>query len=492
MRANKRIKQGKKDNRLLIGVHQSNMQLECVVIMKRRMENLTGKTISHYLILDRLGADKMGMTYKAEDTELKRIVTLKFIIPQGLESEEEKARFFHEAQVVSGLDHPNIAKIYEIGEAEGEFFISTAYLEGKSLKEIIKDKKISIRAALEMAIKIGEGLTAAHSKEIVHGNLKSQNIMLTREGGIKITDFYLPASRVDLGLTETGMTLGPVQYMSPEQARGNQLDRQADIFSFGVVLYEMIAGQLPFKGEDEAAIIHSIINEEPEPLTKYKREVPAQLQKVVSKLLQKDAKLRYQNMDEVLTDLKRLKLKLISTRPLTFRKVRPRYKTILIPALIICFIIALILLMILNKYLLTPIFEKNGSVPSARPIGVMCYEKGKINSFSESPSQKLIIDSGSLRKFKPIFNRERVMFGTSPLSPPLYRIVQTGERGRGGLELRRQPFIHPERLTPLRVGEVFVSEQRMVRGKGPLTNTCKGGTKVGCCFGVPSPRNIKG
>jgi serine/threonine protein kinase len=369
------------------------------------MEGLTGKTISHYRILNRLGAGGMGVVYKAEDTKLKRTVTLKFLTLQALRSEEEKIRFISEAQGVSRLDHPNIAKIYEIGEAEGECFICMAYLEGKSLKEIIKDRTISIRALLEIAIKIGEGLTAAHKKEIIHGNIKSDNVMLTKEGGIKITDFGLPTLKKDSVLTKTETALGTVQYMSPEQARGAPLDRRTDIFSFGVVLYEMITGQLPFKGKDEAAIIHSITNEDPEPLAKHKREVPEQLQKIVDKLLQKDTKLRSQTMDEVLTDLKRLKQKLILKRPLVFRKVRPRYKKALIAALIICFIIAVILLVILSKYLLKPILEKKGSIPPNRPIEVMCFREEKTKYFFESPSQRLVADFDKLGKFEDSFSK---------------------------------------------------------------------------------------
>jgi serine/threonine protein kinase len=368
---------------------------------------MIGKTISHYKILEKLGEGGMGIVYKAQDTKLKRTVALKFLTPQALVSKEEKRRFIHEAQVVSSLDHPNIAKIYEIGEAEGEYFISRAYLEGKSLKEIIKDRTIPMRAILEITIKIGEGLTAAHKKEIIHGNIKSDNIMLTKEGGIKITDFALPTPKGGSGLTKTGASLGTVQYMSPEQAQGAKADRRTDIFSFGVVLYEMITGQLPFKGKDEAAIIHSIIDQDPEPLAKHKREVPEQLQKIADKLLQKDAKFRSQTMDEVLTDLKRLKQKLISKRPLVFKKVRPRYKKALIIALIICFIIAVILLVILSKYLLKPILEKKGSVPRASPIEVVGCRKQNVKCFFINAPHRLVAELGNLEEIKPVLGTEK-------------------------------------------------------------------------------------
>ena len=389
---------------------------------------MIGETISHYKILEKLGEGGMGVVYKAQNTKLKRIVALKFLTPQALTSEEEKTQFVREAQIVSTLDHPNIAKIYEIGEAEGEYFICMAYLEGKSLKEVIKDRTIPMRAILEIAIKIGEGLTAAHKKGIIHGNMKSNNVMLTKEGGIKIMNFGLPKLKGGVDLTKTKTTTwGEVQYVSPEQAQGDSIDARTDIFSFGVVLYEMITGQLPFRGKDEAAIIHSIINDDPEPLTKYKREVPEQLQKIVDKLLEKDTKLRPQTMDEVLIDLKRLKHELISNRPLVFRRIRPRYKKALIAALIICFIIAVILLMILSKYLLKPILEKKGSVPRTSPIGVACFREEKIKCFSETPSQKLVVDSDNLGKSEnPFLKSARLNNGATGR--------ESGQR------------IHPERI----------------------------------------------
>lgn len=349
----------------------------------------------------------MGVVYKAEDTTAKRTVTLKVLSKHLPHEKEAKRRFVDEGRGVSALDHPNIASVYEIGEAEGEYFISRAYLQGRSLKEIVQEKPISIRAALEIAIKVGEGLTAAHRKGIIHGHIKSSNVLLTKKGGIKITDFGLPTLKVGSGVAKSGASLGKVQYISPEQARGAKVDHRSDIFSLGVVLYEMVTGQPPFKGDDEAAIIHSIINEDPEPLAGYQKNVPGQLQGIVDKLLQKDASLRYQDMDEVLAQLIALKQELITKRPLVFRKVRPRYKSILIPALIISFIIAVTLLVILSKYLLKPILQKKGSVPHASPIeAVRCWDKNARGLF-ENVSQKPIVESGNLGETKSIWETER-------------------------------------------------------------------------------------
>ena len=323
-----------------------------------------------------------------------------------LHDKEAKQRFVDEGRSVSALDHPNIAPIYEIGEAEGECFISRAYLQGRSLKEIVKEKPISIRAALEISIKVGEGLAAAHKKGIVHRNMKSNNVLLTKEGGIKITDFGLPTWKPGSGSIRTGEVLSTIQYLSPEQARDGQIDHRTDIFSFGVVLYEMITGQLPFRGEDQTAILDSIVDGTAQPLARYQKEASEQLQMIVEKLLQKDITLTYQTMHEVLADLKRLKRELISKRPLVFRRIRPKYKSVLIPALIICFIIAVILLVLLNKYLLSPILRKKGSVPHPPPIGAMCSGEEKAEYTSGNGPQTLVVGSDrSVELKKPFQNR---------------------------------------------------------------------------------------
>ncbi len=366
---------------------------------------MIGKTISHYKILEKLGEGGMGVLYKAQDTKLDRIVALKFLPKHLLCDGEAKTRFVHEAEVLSALYHPHIATIYETGETEGECFISRAYFEGKSVKEITREKAIPVRTALEIAIKIGEGLTAAHRKGIIHGNMKSNNVMLTKKGGIKITDFGLPTWKQRSGVTNTGETLSRIQYMSPEQARGGQIDRRSDIFSFGAVLYEMITGQIPFKGQDETAILDSIVNDAAEPLAKYQKQAPEQLQRIVKKLLQKDTEFRYHTMDEVLADLTELKRELISRRPLVFRKFRPRYKGILIPALIICFVIAVILLVLLNKYLLGPILPRKGSVPHPPPIGATWSGEKKTKCRFGNPSQIHIVGSHNSGDFEGSFSK---------------------------------------------------------------------------------------
>jgi len=267
---------------------------------------MIGKTISHYKISEKLGEGGMGVVYKAQDTKLDRIVALKFLPEHLLCDKEAKKRFVHEAKAASALNHPNITTVYEIDEVEGECFISMEYIDGKSIKKLIEEKGFSIEGILKIAIQIAEGLSRAHQKDIVHRDIKSDNIMLTPDGLVKIMDFGLAKLKGVTKLTKTGSTLGTLQYMSPEQASGEEVDSRSDIFSFGVILYEMITGQLPFKGEHEAAVIYSIVNETPEPLARYKANVPEGLQRMVDKALKKDRNTRYQSAGEVLADFREL------------------------------------------------------------------------------------------------------------------------------------------------------------------------------------------
>jgi serine/threonine protein kinase len=207
---------------------------------------MIGKIISHYKILEKLGEGGMGVVYKAEDTKLKRTVALKFLPPHISESGEEKERFIHEAQSASALNHPNIATIHEIDEFDGQMFIVMEYVEGRTLKQVIEKEALSIKRVLDIGIQLCEGLAMAHEKGIVHRDIKSDNIMLTPRGQVKIMDFGLAKLKGATKLTKTRSTLGTLAYMSPEQAQGEEVDSRSDIFSFGVVLYELLTGTLPF------------------------------------------------------------------------------------------------------------------------------------------------------------------------------------------------------------------------------------------------------
>jgi len=276
---------------------------------------MVGKVISHYRILEKLGEGGMGVVYKAQDTKLDRIVALKFLPKHLLCDEEAKTRFVHEAKTASVLNHPNITTIYEIDEAEDECFISMEYVQGESLKELIKSKQIQkwdMAKIMDVGIQITEGLSKAHLKGIVHRDIKSDNIMLTNEGLVKIMDFGLAKLKGLTHSTKPGTTLGTVPYMSPEQAQGKQFDHRSDIFSLGVVFYEMITCQLPFKGNYEQAVIYAILNENPEPLASLRAEVPTELELIVNKALAKGPDSRYQKAGDILIDLRKLRQQLES------------------------------------------------------------------------------------------------------------------------------------------------------------------------------------
>ncbi|HYQ86345.1 MAG TPA: protein kinase [Bacteroidota bacterium] len=266
---------------------------------------MIGQTISHYKILEKLGEGGMGIVYKAHDTELDRVVALKFLPHYLTTDSAEKERFHHEARAASALNHPNITTIYEIKEFENQLYLAMELVEGKTLKRLIEQETLSMKKILEVAIQACEGLTAAHEKGIVHRDIKSDNIMMTPKGQVKIMDFGLAKVKGATKLTKTGSTVGTAAYMSPEQAQGEEVDQRSDIFSFGVVLYELLTTKLPFRGEHQAAIVYSLINEEPAPIARFNEKVGPEIERIVSKALAKDPDDRYQHVDDLLADLRR-------------------------------------------------------------------------------------------------------------------------------------------------------------------------------------------
>jgi len=265
---------------------------------------MIGKTISHYQITEKLGEGGMGVVYKAEDVMLNRTVALKFL-PAGLTRDAEAVqRFMNEAHAASSLDHPNICTIHEIDETEdGKMFIVMTFYEGENLKDRIEEGPLSIEEAVDFSIQIASGLVQAHSQKIVHRDIKPANIMLTHDGTAKILDFGL-AKMADIKLTKAGTTLGTLAYMSPEQLHGDEVDERTDVWSLAVVLYEMLGGQLPFKGENEQAIFFNIINEEPKPIDTVRADVPKEIESVLDQALEKAVDVRYQQMAEMLSELK--------------------------------------------------------------------------------------------------------------------------------------------------------------------------------------------
>jgi len=278
---------------------------------------MIGTSLSHYKITAELGRGGMGIVYRATDTKLNRDVALKILPAAALASEEDRARFFREAQAAAQLHHPNIATVFEIDEAilrdEGgndvnatdgpRPYIAMEFVSGETLQETIKKAPLKLADAINITSQVAEALKAAHTKEIVHRDIKSANVMITEDGIAKVLDFGLAKTNNSTMLTRMGSTLGTVTYMSPEQARGQEVDGRSDLYSLGTMMYEMICGQLPFAGEYEQAVVYGILNETPDPLTSKRTGVPMQLEWIVNKLLAKEADYRYQSAAGLLADL---------------------------------------------------------------------------------------------------------------------------------------------------------------------------------------------
>ncbi|MEE9190206.1 MAG: protein kinase [Candidatus Neomarinimicrobiota bacterium] len=266
---------------------------------------MIGKTITHYKILEKLGEGGMGDVYKAEDTKLKRIVALKFLPLEVTRDKEMKQRFVHEARAASALDHPNICNIHEIDETkEGQIFICMGYYEGETVEEKAKQGPLKIGVTLDITIQIAQGLDKAHQSKIIHRDIKAANIIVTTDGVVKIVDFGIAKLAGQTRVTKDGTSLGTASYMSPEQTLGNEVDHRTDIWSLGVVLYEMLTGLTPFKGDYEQAVVFSILNEDPEPLTGLRTGVPMELERIVSKTMAKNPAERYQNVNDLVIDLR--------------------------------------------------------------------------------------------------------------------------------------------------------------------------------------------
>ena len=387
---------------------------------------MIGKTISHYKILEKLGEGGMGVVYKAEDTKLGRCVAMKFLPPHVGADEEKKSRFIQEARAASVIDHPNIGSIYEINETEdGSMYIVMACYDVDSLKDKIEKGPLEINQAIDFSLQIAQGMAKAHERGIIHRDLKPGNVLITNDGIAKIIDFGLAKLSGGAHLTKSGTTLGTVAYISPEQARGDSVDARSDIWSLGIMLFEMLTGKLPFRGEFEAALMYSITNENPLPVETFRSALPFDLKLIIARALQKDPKDRYQRMDEIVTDLKALHLKtqtgkVVSdvsesdwkTATKTIRYIATRHKVSFI------WIPAAILLIALAGFIIKTFLIKPPSTTLSKSIAVLPFiniGEPEQEYFADGIAEEISQDLSNLRQVLVISKKSSSQFKKSQL-----------------------------------------------------------------------------
>jgi serine/threonine protein kinase/tetratricopeptide (TPR) repeat protein len=449
---------------------------------------MIGKTVSHYRILEELGRGGMGVVYMAEDTKLKRTVALKFLPPELTRNEEAKNRFIHEAQAASALEHHNICNIHEIDETEpipgepgeGQLFVVMACYDGETLKEKIERGPLKIEEAMDIAIQISQGLGKAHEKGIIHRDIKPSNIFITSDGIVKIIDFGLAKLAGITVLTKEGTTLGTVNYMSPEQSRGEEIDHRTDIWSLGVVLYEMITGRAPFRGDYEQAVVFSILNEEPEPLTTLRTGVPMGLEQIVNKTLAKGPDDRYQHSDDLLVDLKRVNNELKTPEKITTTKIETEtkeqkyFKRYFLAA-------TAVVLVIVAFLLIQPFFVKETIQGEPRPIVVISFKNqtgDRTYDYLQEAIPNLLITRLEQSKYLQVISWERIFDLLKQMGKKDVEVIDQDV----GFEICRLEGVEAIVLGSfIKAGDVFATDVKVldVKSKQLLKSASSKGEGVG-------------